>query len=130
MSDGLAGGVSGTANDYVLFNGEADTTETTRVDQTRAQALSGQKQPVSWGVFPLRQGDAFYLRWNGGGGVGDPLQRPVEEVVHDIERRSISAQAARETYGVVLNNGAADLAATERLRQDMRHERIEQGVQA
>ena len=130
MSDGLAGGVSGTANDYVLFNGEADTTETTRVDQTRAQALSGQKQPVSWGVFPLRQGDAFYLRWNGGGGVGDPLQRPVEEVVHDIERRSISAQAARETYGVVLNNGIADLAATERLRQDMRHERIEQGVQA
>lgn len=130
MSDGLAGGVSGTANDYVLFTGEADTTETTRVDQTRAQALTGQKKPVSWGVFPLRQGDAFYLRWNGGGGVGDPLQRPVEDVVHDIERRSISARAARETYGVVLNNGVADLAATERLRQDMRHERIKQGVQA
>lgn len=130
MSDGLAGGVPGTANDYVLFKGVNDASETTRVDQTRAELLSGDSDPISWGVFPLRQGDAFYLRWNGGGGVGDPLQRPESDVARDVARRSISETAAREIYGVVLVDGEADVVATKELRAQRRQERLEQGVQA
>lgn len=130
MSDGLAGGVPGTANDYVLFKGVNDASETTRVDQTRAELLSGDSDPISWGVFPLRQGDAFYLRWNGGGGVGDPLQRPEIDVARDVARRSISETAAREIYGVVLVDGEADVVATKELRAQRRQERLEQGVQA
>ncbi len=129
MSDGLAGGASGTANDYVLFQGGKDKTESTRVDQTQADELTGDVNPVSWGVFPLRQGDAFYLRWNGGGGVGDPLQRPVADVARDVERRSISADAAQSIYGVVLNNDGVNTEATNALREQLRKERLEQGVQ-
>jgi len=129
MSDGLAGGASGTANDYVLFQGGKDKTESTRVDQTQADQLTGDVNPVSWGVFPLRQGDAFYLRWNGGGGVGDPLQRPVADVARDVERRSISADAAQSIYGVVLNNDGVNTEATNALREQLRKERLEQGVQ-
>src|SRR5690606_13217688 len=69
MSDGLAGGGSGTANDYVLFKGPVDAASGPRTE-TNAASLSGKPEPISWGVFPLGPTDAFYLRWNGGGGVG------------------------------------------------------------
>src|SRR5690606_40162846 len=68
MSDGVAGGVSGAANDYVLYRGPADDKAPPRLE-TDAASLTGTPEAISWGVFPLGQNDAFYLRWNGGGGV-------------------------------------------------------------
>src|SRR5690606_26254259 len=94
MSDGLAGGGSGTANDYVLFKGPVDAAAGPRTE-TNAASLSGKPVPISWGVFPLGPTDAFYLRWNGGGGVGDPLLRPVSDVATDVATRTLSEEAAQ-----------------------------------
>lgn len=129
MSDGLAGGGSGTANDYVLFRGPKTGSPPPRLE-TDAATLSGEPEPISWGVFPLGRDDAFYLRWNGGGGVGDPLLRPIAEVAADVATRSVSEQAAEALYGVVFQNGRPDESATQARREQLRAERLNTGVHA
>jgi N-methylhydantoinase B len=70
---------------------------------------------------PLAAGTVVRIRTTGGGGWGDPLDRPVEEVLRDIAWRKVSVTGARADYGVVvLESGEADLAATESLRADRR----------
>lgn len=128
MSDGLAGGGSGASNDYVLFRGPKEGVSTRL--ESDAASLSGDPQPISWGVFPLGVNDAFYLRWNGGGGVGDPLLRPVAEVATDVVTRTISQEAAEVLYGVVFKDGQADEAATQARREQLKAERLNTGVPA
>src|SRR6185437_7451647 len=70
---------------------------------------------------PLRAGTVVRIRTTGGGGWGDPLERPVEEVLRDIAWRKVSVAGARDDYGVVvLDSGLADLEATEALRGERR----------
>ncbi|WP_254536273.1 hydantoinase B/oxoprolinase family protein [Halomarina litorea] len=68
-------------------------------------------------------GDKLVFRTAGGGGLGDPLDRDPETVATDVERGLISAEAARESYGVVLSDGGVDEAATDDRRESMREER-------
>src|SRR5690242_16732762 len=70
---------------------------------------------------PLTAGTVVRIRTTGGGGWGDPLDRPVAEVLRDIAWRKVSVAGAREDYGVVvLDSASADLAATEALRAERR----------
>lgn len=128
MSDGLAGGGSGTSNDYVLVKGAEGGSN--RQEETDFDSLSGERTPISWGVFALEKGDAFYLRWNGGGGVGDALLRPLESVRTDVMNGKVSEKAAKEIYGVVLKDGEVDDVASEVCRTRLRAARLEQGVTA
>jgi len=73
---------------------------------------------------PLTAGTVVRIRTTGGGGWGDPLDRPVEEVLRDIAWRKVSVQGAREDYGVVVkDDGTADAAATETVRAERRASR-------
>lgn len=122
QSEGLAGGSPGAVNDYVWVHAP----ESLPQDECFAQALTaipGRKEPVSWGVFPLMGDDALYVRWNGGGGVGDPLRREATRVLQDVVDQTISTRAATEVYGVVLDGESVDEAATLALRQSMRGSR-------
>jgi N-methylhydantoinase B len=75
---------------------------------------------------PLRAGTVVRVRTTGGGGWGDPLERPVGEVLRDIAWRKVSVAGAREDYGVVVDaDGGADAAATEALRAELRAARPE-----
>ena len=59
-------------------------------------------EPISWGVFPLMGNDALYVRWNGGGGIGDPLDDGRRKKSSPTSTPGlISEQAAGEVYGVV-----------------------------
>jgi N-methylhydantoinase B len=70
---------------------------------------------------PLAAGTVVRIRTTGGGGWGDPLERPVEEVLRDISWRKVSVAGARDDYGVVVRgDGTADEAATAALRGAMR----------
>jgi N-methylhydantoinase B len=70
---------------------------------------------------PLRAGTVVRIRTTGGGGWGDPLDRPVDEVLRDIAWRKVSVAGAREDYGVVvLDDGTCDAAATTALRDELR----------
>src|SRR5262245_18569603 len=69
----------------------------------------------------VRRGDVIRLYTSGGGGWGDPLDRPVARVRADVLGGFVSAAAAREDYGVVLDAaGEIDAAATEALRASRR----------
>ena len=54
------------------------------------------------GTFRLRAGDVLRREMTGAGGYGDPLTRPVEEVLADVLDGYVSVGAARRDYGVVL----------------------------
>ncbi|GHE09937.1 hydantoinase B/oxoprolinase family protein [Klenkia taihuensis] len=70
---------------------------------------------------PLKAGTVVRVRTTGGGGWGDPLDRPVEEVLQDIAWLKVSVEGARRDYGVVVDDdGDADLTATDALREEMR----------
>jgi N-methylhydantoinase B len=73
-------------------------------------------------VAQLKPGDAFKIRSGGGGGHGDPLQRPVAQVQDDVRQGYVSVQAAAALYGVAIDPDtfAVDLAATEKLRESKR----------
>lgn len=129
QSEGLAGGDPGAINDYVWVRAPEDMSEADRFAQTLA-AIPGDKDPVSWGVFPLMGHDALYVRWNGGGGVGDALERNVERVKKDFEENTISEEAMADTYGVVMRAGEIDVDATVARRRSMRLARAESEVSA
>ena len=53
----------------------------------------------------------------GGGGWGDPFRRPALEVAHDVRDGLVSIEAARRSYGVVVDSdGGIDRHATDALR--------------
>ncbi|KAJ5678753.1 hypothetical protein N7462_006997 [Penicillium macrosclerotiorum] len=64
-----------------------------------------------------------WVTW-GGGGLGDPLTRPVEKVAQEVHRKSVTVEGAHQGYGVVVNKDfTVDLKETERLRLQMKTER-------
>jgi N-methylhydantoinase B len=100
---GLAGGRNGTGNDVALRLGGK-----WKTDFPNAKVL----------VAALKAGDAFRLRSGGGGGYGEPRERPPELVLEDVQQGYVSIEAAKELYGVVIDveTMAIDWAATEELR--------------
>jgi len=85
---------------------------------------------------PAAAGEMVRVRTTGGGGWGDPLDRPVVEVVRDVSRGKVSIAGARIDYGVVFTGSAAgplgdgsvsaaevDQPATDALRAEMRRAR-------
>jgi len=60
------------------------------------------------------------MRTPGGGGNGDPLERPVEAVAADVAAGLVTPAHARAAYGVVMADGAVDPAATRALRAEGR----------
>jgi len=125
MSDGLAGGYPGSPNAYLWIknNGSASAGDGAGVAEPPAgmaatespagaatpEAATGEQQAVDWGVFPLLGQDALYLRWNGGGGWGDPLSRPEDEVCRDVREGLVSPEFAENVYGVVLDNATGQV---------------------
>ncbi|HEX9787738.1 MAG TPA: hydantoinase B/oxoprolinase family protein, partial [Candidatus Binatia bacterium] len=52
---------------------------------------------------PLQAGDRVRMSTGGGGGYGDPRERPVEFVQRDVIRGFISRESARDDYDVVID---------------------------
>src|SRR5262249_56846330 len=81
---GLDGGLEGTGNQVALRLGGA-----WKTDFPNAKVL----------VAPLKTDDAFLIRGGGGGGYGDPLARPLEEVAEDVPHGYLHVKPAAELYG-------------------------------
>jgi N-methylhydantoinase B len=95
-------------------------------------------EPVEWGAqrkelgycdIEAKTGDIVYIRRASGGGYGDPLERPATLVCRDVVNRLVSAQAAREVYGVVIDPATMtpDSSATTELRSRLRRSRLKRG---
>src|SRR5207237_2656467 len=68
----------------------------------------------------MRQGDLYLCMFRGGAGLGDPLERPYQAVMDDVEGDYLLPRFAESLYGVV----AGDLEATGRRREAVRDERV------
>ncbi|RQP06026.1 MAG: hydantoinase B/oxoprolinase family protein [Paracoccus sp. BP8] len=64
----------------------------------------------------VAKGDVIRHEQAGGGGYGDPLQRPLEQVLEDALDGKITPAFAREHYRVVIEDGRIDEKATAELR--------------
>jgi len=71
-------------------------------------------------VLELEPGDVLSVRTPGGGGHGDPLDRPIAEVRADVESGLVTPARARDAYAVVIADGLVDEAATDALRAERR----------
>jgi N-methylhydantoinase B len=68
--------------------------------------------------FRLVEGDVLVLQSAGGGGYGDPLDRPAEDVLADVREGYVSRDRARAAYGVVVREDLTlDVGATRRARR-------------
>ena len=79
--------------------------------------------PSRFGDYRLGKGTLLRLERPGGGGLGDPLERPMENVLEDVRQGYVSMERAKADYGVVIRllNGdpALDRAATQILRGEI-----------
>lgn len=126
MSLGLFGGYPGSNVDYLTFRaGNVD-----ELPSSLEETHGGECVQQSWGHVDLRMGDIQYVRFMGGGGYGDPIDRDPEAVVRDVALGLVTAGAARDIYGVVLDpaGGAVDSAATRTRRLEIRSERAGKSV--
>jgi N-methylhydantoinase B len=73
---------------------------------------------------PLGPGDIWYHSWQSGAGYGDPLDRDPRAVLRDVLDSAVSAEAAREIYGVIIEDDQVAHEATARRRDAIRRERI------
>jgi N-methylhydantoinase B/oxoprolinase/acetone carboxylase alpha subunit len=80
--------------------------------------------PSKFSSLTIHEGDEIILTSPGGGGYGDPFQRDPELVLKDVEDGLVSKKAARDEYGVVIEETpkglVVDDAATAHLRKSMR----------
>jgi N-methylhydantoinase B len=72
----------------------------------------------------MREGDLYLCMFRGGAGTGDPLERPYESVMADLDGDFLLPRFAESLYGVV----PGDENATVARRESMRSERGEQAV--
>ncbi|MGH6961167.1 MAG: hydantoinase B/oxoprolinase family protein [Dongiaceae bacterium] len=126
-SIGLHGGLPGACGKNLRRSGAGDiATLVKRYTSTAALLADDGTQPLGPkpGRMQLAIGDVLAYTFQGGGGYGDPLQRGPEAVAADVKKGLVTADAARRHYGVVLEGGAVNLAATARQREALRTARL------
>ena len=73
---------------------------------------------------PVLAGQVIRIRTTGGGGWGDPLERPYDEVERDLRWGKVSFDGARSDYGVVAtgpkDEPVVDASASDALRAELR----------
>lgn len=128
MSYGIRGGYPGCCVDFLQFK------ETELWNNLESKGLPadlgstpGRAERASWGVYEADDGDIMYIRFMGGGGYGDPLDRDPYLVLNDVSSGLVSRMAAREIYGVILDTQAraVDAEATRAQRQAIKAHRLE-----
>ena len=85
---GLEGALSGAGN----------VVELRRADGEHLRFPSGKVM-----AYRLQPGDSYTLMSGGGGGFGDPLERDLEAVGHDLTQGYISREAAERLFGAVVD---------------------------
>lgn len=112
---GLDGGLEAAANNIVVVRAEGV------VETFQNGKLDG---------LGLSENDSYAISTGGGGGYGDPLERPAENVLADVVSGYVTAESAELEYGVAVLPGtrprefALDADATERERDRRRKDRL------
>jgi len=108
-------GVEQEARAFGLFGGKPGSLNELQIDRPDGGVLRPRAKEILRGI---PRGSVFRQRAGGGGGYGDPLERPVQQVLDDLIDGVLSIEAARRDYGVVVDpvTFAVDEPATAALR--------------
>jgi N-methylhydantoinase B len=120
MSLGIFGGYPGSNVRYSTFR-DANAED---LPASLEEIEAGEQIDQFWGSVDLGATDIQFVRFMGGGGYGDPLDREPGKVAKDVENGLVSAGAASEIYGVVLSGAGVDEGATVARRLELRGARI------
>lgn len=104
---GINGGEPGSLNEGYLNYG--------RKNQKKLKSNEGWNRSKS--------GETVTVLSAGGGGWGHPLERDPQAVLDDVLNEMASVKKAREWYGVVIKRHKVDVAATEKLRAEIKNKR-------
>jgi hypothetical protein len=109
---GFAGGCPGGASDYVIYRATniPDLIEEGRL--ALPDTIDGEltHPPANTGSLRVKEWDTFVFTSSGGGGLGDPLLRAPERVAEDVRAEYVTPEAARNLFGVVLDDQGDDCA--------------------
>ena len=72
----------------------------------------GTMSPSKFSNILLHRGDQVMVVAPGGGGWGDPLERPAGRVLADVAEGLVSVEGARRDYGLAVEGGDGTLGAT------------------
>ncbi len=102
-----------TIRPYGLYGGRAGQASKNRLD-----AGAGTEMLPSKFIHDIKHGDVFSTELAGGGGWGNPFERAPDAVLRDVRNELVSAESAREDYGVVVDieRWVVDEPATQALR--------------
>ncbi|MGW4032937.1 hydantoinase B/oxoprolinase family protein [Streptomyces sp. NPDC004838] len=125
-STGIFGGYPGAQNTRTVLH-DSDLADRFAAGEIPAVGeLSGDRPEMRGrqGLYRLGDYDILATVPQAGGGWGDPLERPAEEVQADLDFGAVTPDAARRIYRAVLGeDGRVDPEATARQRERIREER-------
>lgn len=93
-------GVDEEARAFGLFGGKEGSLNKMEFIYPDGQIYYPKSKEIIKGIPP---GTIFHEIAGGGGGYGDPFQRPVEKVLKDVRNGFVSIEKAKEDYGVVID---------------------------
>jgi N-methylhydantoinase B len=119
--DGVTGiafgdGIEEEARAFGLFGGRAGSINAISIAYPDGTTRIPKAKEIIRGI---PRGAVFRQSAGGGGGYGDPRERPLERVLADVQDGVLSVEAALADYGVVIERTtmSIDEAQTERLRE-------------
>jgi N-methylhydantoinase B len=112
-------GVEEEARAFGFFGGKPGSRNSITLTYPDGRVRCVKSKEIIRGIAP---GTVFNQKAGGGGGYGDPFERPPERVAADVRNGMISAVAARDDYGVSIDpdSFALDAARTAQLRDARR----------
>ena len=108
--EGAAGGQPGACTKFLIHRSQGATEEI----------------PTHASGVVLEPGDVFQFLCAGGGGFGDPVERPLERITEDLTLGRLQRDEAEAVYGVVFGaDGQPDVERTEARRTELRRARLD-----
>jgi len=127
-SSGMLGGYPSTTNAYTFIRDSdisSRMTSSTMPNDTSEVSGNAVTLQLREENFEQRANDVYAVRWTGGGGFGDPMERAVADIEQDLDDYSVTPETAVGIYGAVLNgDGRVDAEATAANRARIRSERV------
>ncbi len=115
---GLVGGGPATASGIAV--GTGDVTDWAEIERAAADGVV----PLPERGMKVRSGQTMIASSQGGGGLGDPIERDPAEVLADVQKGLVSVGGARRDYAVVIADSMVDMTATAALRKACRRDRL------
>ncbi len=108
-------GIEERARAFGLFGGRAGSVNRLEIVQPDGSVRRPKAKEIVRGI---PRGSVYRQHAGGGGGYGDPRERPVQQVIDDVLDGVLSVEAAYSDYGVAVDpaTGCVDEAATAALR--------------